>query len=202
MLHLPFLSLRQRSASDRLLLELVRDNAESRAALHRRWRRKLQRAEKRPIHIIENPRPADQKHPLLSKRARRMARRFGNWTMDPEPAHPVPPSRGAIWVRAGYRDKVVAHMLFVYGNDRAHYRIGYTRPEGIRVNANHLVLWRATRYLAARGVRTVDLGPVCPRMSAGNRIRTQMGARRQSDADLWQYWHPFRLDPGEEQSLV
>lgn len=177
---------------DLILLDLPRENARARKALHPKWRNQLRLAEKRPIHIVEGPLAPDPEHPLL-RMERRQARQRGylNWPAPLTAAFAMAAPEQTLWLRAGVRDRVVAHMLFLIHGSRATYHIGQTSPEGRRLHAHNLLLWRASRQLASMGVRRIELGLVQPGAPGLNRFKLRTGARRQPTGGSWLYWRPL-----------
>ena len=61
----------------------------------------------------------------------------------------------------------IAGILAVRHGDTATYLIGWTGAEGRRLQATHLLLWRAMEILSAEGVRRLDLGGINPEAAAG-----------------------------------
>ncbi|MEM7058470.1 MAG: GNAT family N-acetyltransferase, partial [Pseudomonadota bacterium] len=52
----------------------------------------------------------------------------------------------------------IAAMLFRLHGRRATYHIGWTGPEGKRLNAHNLLMWTAMTRLPKAGVERLDLG--------------------------------------------
>lgn len=61
----------------------------------------------------------------------------------------------------------LAGILMIRHGDTATYLIGWTGAEGRRLQATHLLLWRAMEILSAEGVRRLDLGGINPESAAG-----------------------------------
>lgn len=61
----------------------------------------------------------------------------------------------------------LAGILVVRHGDTATYLIGWTGAEGRRLQATHLLLWRAMEILSAEGARRLDLGGINPEAAAG-----------------------------------
>ncbi|SIS73276.1 GNAT family N-acetyltransferase [Phaeovulum vinaykumarii] len=81
----------------------------------------------------------------------------------------------------------LAMMLFLRHGDGATYHIGWSGVEGRQRHAHNLLLWRAMRDLAARGVHHIDLGDLDDERSPGlARFKLGCGAMPQKlGPTLW-----------------
>ncbi|MFO1048846.1 MAG: GNAT family N-acetyltransferase [Geminicoccaceae bacterium] len=72
-------------------------------------------------------------------------------------------------------DPLAGVMILRHGCS-ATYEVGYVTPEGRRLLATHLLLWRAVETLAQEGVRWLDLGGIATDRSPGiARFKLGMG---------------------------
>lgn len=157
-------------------MDLARDTATRRAALHPKWRRALVRAEAAGLRIeARTLRPADAAllaHEAAQRRDRRYAALPAAFTTAWAALHPdatrilVAHSGGA----------PVAFMLFLLHAPVATYHIGWSGPEGRRLAAHALLLWRASDWLAAQGFLRLDLGALDPRTPGLDRFKLRSGA--------------------------
>ncbi len=150
-------------------LELSGDAAEMRARQHGKWRNRLVRAEGAGLEVRQAPMPENPGHWLLMREAEQAcARRYRR----------LPPTFTAAWVQQGgkksarlftaERDgETVAAMLFLLHGQSATYHVGWSGPEGRRVGAHNLLLWNAQNWLAARGMRQLDLDLIDTRNTPG-----------------------------------
>ena len=141
-------------------LDLTRPVAELRAGLQATWRNNLSQAERHGLHLQF---ATDGKHL--------------NWLLETyeddraERGYPGPTAafmrqlagigRDAAMVQVGravHQGRPVAGIMVVRHGGAATYQIGWTGPEGRRLRAHNMLLWRAVERLQADGFRWFDLG--------------------------------------------
>lgn len=150
-------------------LDLSADVAAMRARQHGKWRNRLVRAEGAGLEVCQTPMSENPGHWLLMKEAdQACARRYRR----------LPPAFTAAWVQQGGKKSArlftaqkdgepVAAMLFLLHGTSATYHVGWSGPEGRRVGAHNLLLWGAQNWLAARGMRQLDLDLIDTRNTPG-----------------------------------
>lgn len=142
-------------------LDLTAPDLVRRAAQSVKWRNRLVVAEASGLRIRRTALPPDPNHWLLrNEAAQQRAHGYRG----------LPPAFAAAWASTA-KDAAqlfVAHtggdplaaMLVLIHAPSASYHIGWSGPEGRALNAHNLILWRATTWLAARGIARLDLGTV------------------------------------------
>lgn len=142
-------------------LDLTAPEPARRAAQTVKWRNRLVAAEASGLKIRRTALKPDPSHWLLREEAaQQRARGYRG----------LPPAFAAAWASTA-KDAAqlfVAHkggdplaaMLILMHAPAATYHIGWSGPEGRSLNAHNLILWRATGWLAARGIARLDLGSV------------------------------------------
>jgi len=190
-----------RRARDQIVLKLAGGNDLARARLHSKWRNQLARVEKRPVHVTYGPLDPDPRHPLLVlEQAQCAERRYQNWPAALTAAFAAAAPRQTHLFSAEYRDKTVAHMLFLSHGSRATYHIGHITPLGRKLYAHNLLLWRASRLLATLGHQTLDLGLMQHGATGLNRFKLRTGAERHPTGGTWLYWRPLAKHPPRQSS--
>ena len=161
------------------LLDLGRDADRLRAGLHGKWRNRLVRAEEAGMRVRLGPAgPAEVASLLTRDAAQQTARgyralpaRFTHSWLAGDPA-------GALYAEARHRGEQIAAMLFLLHRPWASYHVGWSGPEGRRLNAHNLLLWRAALRLKAEGYGMLDLGDVNTEDAPGlARYKIGTGAR-------------------------
>ena len=161
------------------LLDLTPEAERLRAGLHGKWRNRLARAEDARMKVrIGHPDPAPVAALLTRDAAQQKARgyralpaRFTHAWLAGDPAD-------ALFAEARQRGETVAAMLFLLHRPWATYHVGWSGPEGRRLNAHNLLLWQVARRLKAEGCTTLDLGDVNTEDAPGlARFKTGSGAR-------------------------
>jgi lipid II:glycine glycyltransferase (peptidoglycan interpeptide bridge formation enzyme) len=92
---------------------------------------------------------------------------------------------------ANINGRAVAHMLFLMHGQHATYHIGHTTPQGRKLCAHNLLLWRGARFLARQGYVGLDLGLMNTATKGLNRFKLRSGAYLQKTGGTWLYWQPF-----------
>ncbi|MDO6585565.1 GNAT family N-acetyltransferase [Salipiger sp. 1_MG-2023] len=133
------------------------DNDAMRAAMHQKWRNRLNRTARVPLKIT--------RHPLSG----------GHWIMRAEALQArtrqyraLPPALIAAYARenpgkaliweARHNGTAVASIAILLHGPMATWQMGVSLPEGRRLNAMNALLWEAMQYLADKGHRLLDLG--------------------------------------------
>lgn len=161
-------------------LDLTEGVEAMRARQHGKWRNRLRRAEAAGLEITHAPMPADPAHWLLKREAEQARQRRYRG---------LPPAFTAAWIARGGRrsariftagrgGRPVAAMLFLLHGGAASYHVGWSGPQGREAGAHNLLLWRAQLWLAGRGIRLLELGPLDTRNAPGlARFKLGSGAR-------------------------
>ncbi|MGI3165564.1 GNAT family N-acetyltransferase [Pseudooceanicola sp. 200-1SW] len=175
-------AIRVMTPQSRAVLPLWPEAAAQRAAQHQKWRNRLCRGEEAGLRIRHAPLPRDPAHWLFAaEAAQRRARGY----------RALPPAFALNWPEtqlftASRGSQVLAAMLFLIHAPGASYHIGWSGPEGRRASAHTLLLWRAARWLAARGITRLDLGPVDRDRAPGLlRFKLGSGARIEDTGHSW-----------------
>ena len=173
-------------------LRLPPDADAARAALHPKWRNQLGRAEASGLRVSHRPLPPKSTHPLLRlETAQARARRYANWPAALTAAFAaVVPDQTRLFM-AHQKGTVVAHMLFLRHGARATYHIGHITAAGKACSAHNLLLWQASRWLAAQGHDALDLGLIDPRTPSLNRFKLRTGAVTAQTGGTWLRWRPL-----------
>jgi len=185
-------ALKLRSAQMMAQLDLHPDMATARAALHPKWRNQLRHSEGAGLRVSHMPLPPDPNHPLLqSETAQAHKRGYTNWPAALTAAFAnVAPKQSQLFT-ASLRGTQVAHMLFLSHGARATYHIGHITTVGKANCAHNLLLWQASRWLAAQGHSALDLGLIDPRTPGLNRFKLRTGARAVKTGGTWLHWCPL-----------
>jgi hypothetical protein len=142
-------------------IDLAGAPSDWRARMAGKWRNRLVRAEGAGLVLRDMPvAGAALDHLLAAEAAQRAARRYRALPLALVPAMAAAAPRALRLFRAEARGDVLAAMLFVRHGAVATYHIGWAAPAGRKVEAHNLILWQAMGWLAARGVRRLDLGTV------------------------------------------
>lgn len=161
------------------LLDLGPGAERLRAGLHGKWRNRLVRAEEAGVRVrLGHADPAPVAALLTRDAAQQKARgyralpaRFTHAWLAENPA-------GALYAEARHRGEAIAAMLFLLHRPWATYHIGWSGPEGRRLNAHKLLLWQAALRLKAEGCGMLDLGDVNTEAAPGlARYKIGTGAR-------------------------
>lgn len=185
-------SVRLRGSQSCTVLDLTPSQPARRATLHVKWRNQLCRAEEAGLRVSHAPLPPDPNHPLLlAEAAQARARRYAAWpvALNIAFARAAPDQTRLFTARRGR--KTVAHMLFLLHSSGATYHIGHICPEGKAANAHNLLLWQGANWLAERGHRQLDLGPLDARAPGLSRFKLRTGAQAQCTGGSWLYWQPL-----------
>jgi len=164
-----------------------------RAGLHQKWRNRLVYGEGQGLQIRRQNLPLKADHWLLLADAVQQSNRgYRNW--------PVPltlafarenPSSAKLFTAFEGREAVAA-MLFLRHGTRATYHIGHITARGRALCAHNLLLWQATRWLAAQGHTSVELGLIDTRNAPGlARFKLGAGASVHKLGGTWGWWPPM-----------
>ncbi len=159
-------------------IDLSQSEAVRLAAMHGKWRNRLNRAWRSGLALKREDRRPERYGWLLEEEARQArARGYRGW--------PARMSRlwhergGRIRVQSVWRgDERLAAMLFLLHGRVATYQIGWSGEAGRKVSAHQLCLWEAANALAAEGIARLDLGTVDTEAAPGlARFKIGSGAR-------------------------
>lgn len=149
-------------------IDLTKDEASLRAALHGKWRNALVRSEAAALRV-ESAGGADALAWLIEHYGMLRSRRaFGGPAADLL-VHALAHARPAdiVALRAFSGNQAVAGALFLRHGRCASYLIGWTADEGRPLNAGALLLWQGTIALKERGAALLDLGGIDTRRAPG-----------------------------------
>ncbi|MGR3377240.1 GNAT family N-acetyltransferase [Salipiger abyssi] len=138
------------------LLPLGSEDA-MRAAMHQKWRNRLNRATRQRLKISRQPLSGN--HWLLEAEARQAsARRYRALPPGLIAAFArANPGKALIW-EARHGGSPVAAIAVLRHGRMASWQIGVTLTEGRRLGAMNALLWQAMRWLAGHGHDLLDLG--------------------------------------------
>lgn len=161
------------------LLDLGPEADRLRDGLHGKWRNRLVRAEVAGMHVRLGPAdPAPVAALLARDAAQQKARGYRALPAGFTHAWLAGDPAGALYAEARHRGEVIAAMLFLLHRPWASYHVGWSGPEGRRLNAHNLLLWQAALRLKAEGYRMLDLGDVNTEDAPGlARYKIGTGAR-------------------------
>lgn len=139
-------------------IDLTQPPHRLRAAMRQKWRNRLAVAERAGLTICRADRHPDLYAWLLEKEAARQ--RAQRYTALPPALVPAwHQAKGSLRVFTAYSEEdPIAAMLFLLHGRRATYHIGWSGPEGKRLNAHNLLMWTAMTRLPKAGVERLDLG--------------------------------------------
>ena len=160
-----------------------------RAGMHQKWRNRLRKAEDGPLKVVRTVFPEDTGHWLLQAEAAQRRKR-GYRGLHPAFAVAYRQANGdaAQLFVANLRGAPAAGMLFLRHGAGATYLIGHATNAGRALNAHNLLLARAAKWLAGRGVRWLDLGTLDTVNAPGlARFKLGMGAKAQKLGGSWLY---------------
>ncbi len=190
-------AMRLRGPQSLARLALQHDRHAARAMLHPKWRNQLRRAEAAGLHLSHGPMAPGIDHPLLKlETAQARARGYANWPAALTAAFAAAAPDQTRLFTARRRGRIIAQMLFLRHGSRASYHIGHITPDGKAGCAHNLLLWQASRWLAARGVDTLDLGLIDPRTPGLNRFKLRSGATATPTGGTWLRWRPLARRSG------
>ena len=175
-------AIRVMTPQSRAVLALLQDEDRQRAGLAQKWRNRLNRADKAGLRLRHGPLPRDPQHWLLAAEAAQQRAR-GYRALPPAFALNWPETR---LFTATWNGEAIAAMLFLLHAPGASYHIGWSGETGRRLSAHTLLLWTAMRWLAARGITRLDLGPVDRDRAPGLlRFKLGSGARVVDTGHTW-----------------
>lgn len=167
-------------------IDLTRSQADLRAALHQKWRNRLNVAEQNDLSIRRADRHPRLYHWLLeAEAAQQKFRRYSALSPGMVPAWQAADGRLRV-LTASHRGEIVAAMLFLVHGRRATYHIGWATDTGKRLSAHNLILWRAMAKLKAMDVTELDLGGLNTEDVPGiARFKLGSGARVKTLCGTW-----------------
>jgi len=162
---------------------------EMRAAMHGKWRNRLNRSAAHRLQIRRRPLTPD--HWLLhaeEKQSRRKRYRTLPPALIAAFAH-ANPGAALIW-EARHDGQAVAAIAILRHGPTATWQIGVSHPEGRRLCAMNALLWAAMRWLASQGHTSLDLGILTSDVAPGlARFKLGTGAWPHRLGGTWLY-HP------------
>lgn len=176
------------------LWDLNIDQDARRAALHQKWRNRLNRAERQGLRVTRQNMPCDANHWLLTADAlQQQANGYKSWPAALTLAYAqANPGDAKLFQAFEGRDPVAAMLILRHGAG-ATYHVSHATARGKQLSAHNLLLWEAASWLSAKGCTQLDLGVINTEDAAGlARFKLGTGARLQTLGGTWAYWHPAR----------
>ncbi|THD74944.1 GNAT family N-acetyltransferase [Thalassobius vesicularis] len=166
------------------LLEIHPDEATQLAAQHGKWRNRLRRAQEAGLTLSAARFDPSRHNWLLDQETtQRRAQRYTGLSHRFTCAYP---RAQTLLIQASRRGQTLAAMLFLLHAPGASYHIGWSNPEGRRLNAHALTLWNATILLRAQGITQIDLGTLDTANAPGlARFKLGSGARAHRLGHTW-----------------
>ncbi|AAV97136.1 GNAT family N-acetyltransferase [Ruegeria pomeroyi] len=164
-----------------------------RAGLHQKWRNRLRHGEGQELIVTRQTLPQTPDHWLFrAEAAQQRARGYRTWPTEVTLAYGrANPGAAKLFTARQGKTPVAALVVLRHGSG-ASYHIGHSTPAGRALSAHNLLLWRAMTWLAAKGVRHLDLGPVDTETTPGlARFKLGTGARARPLGGTWAWWPPL-----------
>lgn len=154
-----------------VLLDLSLPEQQRRARLEGKWRNRLVAAEGSGLSVHRiGTNPGQYRWLLDHEQSQRQTKGLAGLPLafyEPYIQSRRQPAECVLSLRADLGRERVAAMMFLIHGTAASYQVGWSNDQGRDLNAHNLLLWQASKELAARGVRTLDLGGVNTGRSAG-----------------------------------
>lgn len=179
------------------LLDLAPNPQQRRAALHQKWRNRLNHAAAQGLRLTRQNMPDDPDHWLLAAdSAQQAARGYRSWPVPLTLAYARQnKGRAKLFQAFEGREPVAAMLILTHGsgaNSAATYHIAHSTARGRHLSAHNLLMWEAMSWLAAKGVRQLDLGLINTEDAAGlARFKLGTGARLHRLGGTWALWPPL-----------
>lgn len=176
------------------LWDLNIDQETRRAALHQKWRNRLNHAEGQGLRITRQTMPTDPNHWLFTADAlQQQANGYKSWPAALTLAYAkANPGKAKLFQAFEGKDPIAAVLILRHGAG-ATYHLSHATPLGKQLSAHNLLLWEAASWLSAKGCRQLDFGVINTEDAAGlARFKLGTGARLQALGGTWAYWPPAR----------
>lgn len=163
------------------------------ARQHGKWRNRLRHAQRQKLRIARSALPADPGHWLLTaEAAQQQDRRYRGWPPALCAAYALANKGRALLFEAREGKETIAALLILSHPPGATYQIGHTTERGRAVSAHNLLLWEAANWLARKGHRRLDLGPLDQANGAGlARFKLGAGADVRTLGGTWGWFAPL-----------
>ncbi|PCJ06096.1 MAG: GNAT family N-acetyltransferase [Rhodobacteraceae bacterium] len=174
-------------------LDLTPPKEERRAALHQKWRNRLNHAESQNLRVTHQNMPLDPDHWLLQADAKQQGQRgYRNWPVDLTLAYVHENPGKAKLFQAFEGKEVIAAVLILCHGSSASYHISHSTDRGRAVSAHNLLMWQAMNWLAAKEYTQLDLGLINTEDAAGlARFKLGTGAKLHVLGGTWAWWPPL-----------
>ncbi|AHD01122.1 GNAT family N-acetyltransferase [Leisingera methylohalidivorans] len=175
------------------LWDLTGDPGQRRAALHQKWRNRLNHGETQGLRLTRQNLPHDPRHWLFAADAKQQtARGYRSWPIHLTLAYAREnKGRAKLFQAFEGKDPVAAILILTHGS-AATYHIAHTTARGKRLSAHPLLLWEAAGWLAAKGICRLDLGLINTGRAAGlARFKLGTGAKAHRLGGTWGLWPPL-----------
>jgi len=174
-------------------LDLTAPQDQRRAALHQKWRNRLNHAESQNLRVTRQTMPLDPEHWLLRADASQQGKRgYRNWPVELTLSYVHENPGKAKLFQAFEGNEVIAAVLILCHGTSATYHISHTTDRGRAVSAHNLLMWQAMNWLAAKDYQQLDLGLINTEDAAGlARFKLGTGAYLHSLGGTWIVWPPM-----------
>ncbi|NIZ15611.1 GNAT family N-acetyltransferase [Phaeobacter sp. HF9A] len=175
------------------LLRLQKDATARRAMLAQKWRNRLHHGEAQSLRVTRQNLPLSAGHWLLrADAAQQEARGYQAWPVALTLAYAQANRGCAKLFEARDGNDIVAGVLLLTHGDGATYHVAHTTDRGKALSAHNLLMWRAMEWLAAKGIRQLDLGVINTEDAPGlARFKLGTGAEVKRLGGTWLYWPPL-----------
>ncbi|ABF63655.1 hypothetical protein TM1040_0922 [Ruegeria sp. TM1040] len=181
------------------LLDILADRTAQRDRLAQKWRNRLSHAEAQALRVTRQNMPIAPDHWILrADAAQQQKRRYRSWPAALTLAYAQANRGSAKLFEAHEGRETVAGILVLTHGEGATYHIAHSTERGRRLSAHNLLMWNAMDWLAAKGIRRLDLGVINTEDASGlARFKLGTGARLSQLGGTWLYWPPLgrRLAP-------
>ncbi|MFY0309276.1 GNAT family N-acetyltransferase [Leisingera sp. D0M16] len=175
------------------LLDLSGTPDQRRAALHQKWRNRLKHGESQNLRLTRQNLPHDPLHWLFEADAKQQGTRsYRSWPIGLTLAYAQQNKGQAKLFQAFEGKEAVAAVLILLHGTGATYHMAHTTARGKQLSAHNLLLWETASWLAAKGIRQLDLGLINTEDAPGlARFKLGTGARLRRLGGTWGWWPPL-----------
>ncbi|QAX31735.1 GNAT family N-acetyltransferase [Leisingera sp. NJS204] len=175
------------------LWDLTGTPDQRRAALHQKWRNRLNHGESQGLRLTRQNLPHDVRHWLFAADAKQQtARGYRSWPIALTLAY-ARENKGQAKLFQAFegKDHVAAILILTHGSS-ATYHIAHTTARGKQLSAHPMLMWEAASWLANKGICRLDLGLIDTSRAAGlARFKLGTGAKAHRLGGTWGLWPPL-----------
>ncbi|MFK7875867.1 MAG: GNAT family N-acetyltransferase [Paracoccaceae bacterium] len=171
------------------LLHLDRDENAQIARMHQKWRNRWRKAAQSRLQLSQQTLPEDRLHWLITAETeQRNSKAYKGLPAELATAYTMENPGEAQLFTASHAGKPIGGMIFLRHGAMATYFIGHTCDQGRALGAHNLLIMKAARYFAARGVQMLDLGTLNTDNAPGlARFKLGCGAKPHVLGGTWLY---------------